>query len=366
LIPAAASCLPRSIAAWGLPGASPSWPPGPPRSDEWPTTLYVLKREKLTGLAVGALDDGLVLTEEQAADVIDAHATALSTCLYLDRLLLAVTDRLEADGVTPTVLKGPSLALSLYPDPALRLYNDVDLLIQPDHWDRAVAMLEGEGSQVMYGEPRPGWARRFSKGTVVRTETGWELDLHRTFVRGPLGLAVALEDLAADTSTIELGGRSLRTLGPETSFLHCCFNAVLADKPPRWVAVRDLAQHLLAGVMDETRVLELARRWRAEVVVARAVQTASDLLSVDPLPMEAWAIGYEPSWWDRAALLAYDDPRHNGGREALLGLLAVPGVRARIDYLWPLAFPQRSYFRGRHSSRTARLRHAVRDLRSRR
>jgi hypothetical protein len=361
-----ASELLTLIAAHGLPGPPPAWPGAPPSDGEWESLHRSLGAEKLTGFAVWALEDGLVLTEPQATELVEAHAQGLVGCLHLDQFLLEVTDLLGRVDIVPWVLKGPSLARRIYPDPAVRLYGDVDLLISSADWDRALAALRRAGFHQVYGEPRPGWARQFAKGTVLHTDPGWELDLHRTFVRGPFGLAVVLDDVLADPVTLDVGGRPLQALPLHTSFLHACFNAALGDVPPRLVAVRDVAQHLASGDVDTERVLVLARRWRAEAVVARAVGLIGDLLAAEGLPLQAWARSHGPGWWDRLAMVGYSGPRRTTSRESVLGLLAIRGVRARFDYAWPLLFPQSSYIEGRHAGRIARFRHAASGLWTRR
>lgn len=364
--PTPATQLVRAIARHGLLPGAPSWPEAALSTSEWQALHRALRVERLTGFAMWAVDDGLPLTQAQVEQLSESHANALTACLHLDSFLLEVTDLLDRQGIEPRVLKGPSLARLVYPDAAVRLYGDIDLLISSDDWDHAIATLRRPGFHQIYGEPRPGWARRFSKGTVVKTDGGRELDLHRTFVRGPFGLAIVLEDLFADPVTIDVGGRALQALPLDTSFLHACFNAALADVPPRLVPVRDVLQHLASGLVDPDRVLALASRWRAEAIVARAVNLAGDLLGLDGLPLQPWARSHRAGWWDRIAMLGYTGPREITSRDTVLSLLALRGVRERVDYVWPLLFPQASYFAGRHTGRIARFRHAARGLRERR
>lgn len=56
-----------------------------------------------------------------------------------------VLSRLEANGVEAILLKGAALALTVYPDPALRPMGDIDLLIRPSDLRAAVDALEAMG-----------------------------------------------------------------------------------------------------------------------------------------------------------------------------------------------------------------------------
>jgi hypothetical protein len=353
------------IAGHGLPAAVPqTWPQAPLDDVAWAGLLARVRKQRLTGTLSWAVEDGFPTTAAQRSGAHDAHAEVLGGCLHLERFLLEVSAELLADDIELRVLKGPAVARWAYPDPAVRTFGDIDLLIASADWDRALRILDASGLPGSYGEPRPGWASRFAKGDVCRSDEGLELDLHRTFVGGPLGLSLDLDAVLADPRWIELGGTSLPVLPPDTALLHACYNAALGDLPPRLMAARDVAQLMLCGSVDLDHVLHLARAARAESVVARAVRLTSDLLGVE-LPLARWADRHQPTAWERVALLAYTDPGRNTPRETTLGLLAVPGITAKVQYVWPLLFPQRPYLAERHPSRLSRFSYAARSLRGR-
>ena len=54
---------------------------------------------------------------------------------------------LEAADIPVIVLKGAALAQTIYPDIALRPMTDLDLLVKPEHLDRAVELLRAAGYQ---------------------------------------------------------------------------------------------------------------------------------------------------------------------------------------------------------------------------
>ncbi|MER3458636.1 MAG: hypothetical protein C4309_08450, partial [Chloroflexota bacterium] len=56
---------------------------------------------------------------------------------------------LEAASIPAIVLKGPALALTIYPDPALRVIGDLDLLVRREQVEQAMAALHSLG----YGPP---------------------------------------------------------------------------------------------------------------------------------------------------------------------------------------------------------------------
>ena len=107
--------------------------------------------------------------------------------------MLRTVQRLDSVGIPVRVLKGTASSHLDYPDPALRTYGDVDLLVPGDHYEQAVRLLVSDGAHRRYPEPRTGFDRRFGKGCSLRTPDGLEVDLHRTFTMGPYGESLALE-----------------------------------------------------------------------------------------------------------------------------------------------------------------------------
>lgn len=350
------------VASHGLTTAAPRWSGEPLDDLLWDEVLHGAHRQRLTGFLAWAVEDGFAVTESQRQALVDLHSSVLHSCLHLERLLLEVSTELLDHDIGFRVLKGPALSRWAYPDPAVRTFGDIDLLVASDDWDRMVGLFDARGYERSYGEPRPGWASRFAKGNVFRTDAGWELDIHRTFAGGPLGLSLDLHAVFADRAPIEIGGVALPALAPDAALLHACYNAALGDLPPRLVAARDVAQLFSLGSVDLDRVQQLAQASRAQAVVARAIGVTEELLGIDDLPLSDWARHHRRTVRERVALFAYTDPRRNTPRETALGLLAVPGLRPKVDYVWPLLFPQRSYLGERHGSRAARFRYAATRL----
>ena len=56
---------------------------------------------------------------------------AAARSMRAGRQIQAVVDALEAAGIPSVLLKGPALARTVYPDPALRQSTDIDLLVRP-------------------------------------------------------------------------------------------------------------------------------------------------------------------------------------------------------------------------------------------
>jgi Uncharacterised nucleotidyltransferase len=185
---------------------------------------------RVTGHMVRALDDGAFAAKnDQQAAALEAHERALAVELPLERLLLTTMCQLDVANIPARVLRGPAVAHTVYLEPGLRSFADVDLLVRREDYDTALALLCARGARRRYQEPRKGFDRRFGKGVCLEIPggLGLEIDLHGTFVAGPFGLAVDTGALFESNTRFVLGGQELYGLDPEARFLDSCYQAAL-------------------------------------------------------------------------------------------------------------------------------------------
>jgi hypothetical protein len=225
---------------------------------------------------------------------------------------------------------------------------------------RAVDAL-GEAFRARRAQPeiRPGFDDRFGKEAMLKIGAV-ELDVHRTFVEGALGLTIQTDDLFAPPYRFPLGVSELEALPMPPRLLHAAYAAALGDWPPRLGSLRDLAQILVRERPHPADVLIMARAWRCEMVVARAVTTAwSELALTDTPPLVGWAARYQPSRVDRLLLAAHLGPARAFTRH-VAALVVLPGVEPRLAYLHAITLPQRSYLEARGLSITGNAQRALR------
>ncbi|MGH9247607.1 MAG: nucleotidyltransferase family protein [Acidimicrobiales bacterium] len=354
-----------AVAASGLAGSRIAVPTRPLESSEWTPLLAAVRAQRLTGMLARTLANGAFpVTPAQRDDVRRAEMEAARVALFLDRVLIDVSDRLRAAEIEHRVLKGAALAHTMYPDPAMRHYGDVDVLVRGSRLDDAVSVLLGAGGIRRYQEPRPGFLARFGKGVAIVRPDGFEVDIHRTFVSGPLGLTIQLDDLFATETRFSLAGRTVLGLGREEAFIQTCYHAALGSTPPRMVPLRDVVQLALFSDLDTDRVQRLCVRWRAHAVVAKALRLAwKEFDLADSTGLSAWAKAYRPTRRERHMLRAYESNTDRYARQAAAALMTVPGVRARAAYGLAMLLPSRPYLDERDGRYLKRLRRGVRTAR---
>lgn len=350
-----------AVAAHGLAGTLWDLPGEPLADDDWHVVLNTAINQRYPGLLVAAIEsERLAVTAHQREQAEECHATSMMVALRLEQRLVQVSAVLAGAGIDHRVLKGAAVAALVYPDPALRSFGDVDLLIPAGRFAEAVQLLDAQGYRRLWPEIHRGYDARFGKGATLRDDDGVELDLHRTFALGPFGHGVDAATVFANPSSFTLAGETLLALEADMMFLHACYHAALGDVPPRTVALRDVAQLLLGGGVDEARVLAVAQRWGAECVVARAVAMSWEALRLaDITRVSAWAATYTPTPRDERLLATYVGEQTSHTAKSLASLRVIPGVRRKAAFLWASLFPSREFVESRSGSRAAWVRRGI-------
>jgi Uncharacterised nucleotidyltransferase len=360
---ASATDVVRGVAAYGLPGATSKLPQAVLDDGAWEAVLAGVSGHRLTGHMVRALDDGAFMAnDDQQAAAREAHERALAVELVLERLLLTTIHQLDAANIAARVLRGPAVAHSVYREPGLRSFADVDVLVDSRGYDAALALLCAHGARRRYQEPRKCFKRRFGKGVCPRSRvpSASRSTCTWTFVAGPFGLAVDTGTLFESSTTFRLGGQELRGLDPEPRFLDSCFHAALGRKQPRLVDLRDVAEMILCAPLDAERVRARCRAWRCGVVVQRAIGLAWDAFALASTPeVVRWARSQERSEFEQRALRAYVSADRSYASQAVAGLQAVRSPRAKVRYATALLVPNRAYVRIREGSYRRRVRRAL-------
>lgn len=353
--------LATALAATGLAGSRLEYPEQPLGGAQWLQLLRVVKAERLSGLALRAVQRGTMPATQDQRDALGvAHVESMSVAVMLERHLLHAVAALDDSSIPSRVLKGPAVAHLVYPEPGMRPFNDIDMLVPASQFDAAVEVLGAAGFERRRQPLAPGFDARFGKGATLFAPGDMQLDLHRTFVGGRYGLAIRLDDLFGATSMLELGGRTVLGLGPEERFLHACYHAAVGDPVPRLLTLRDIAEMVLHGDLDFDRVQRLAQDWAGLPVLARAVQVTWQTFDLaDVTAVSVWASRFRPSKADERILRAYTTHR-SGGAQALTSIGAIPGLRSKVEFVRAVALPGSDFLASKHGSTDGRRRTWVR------
>lgn len=183
----------------------------------------------------------------------DIGAAALS---YIDHLhashatgvaqLLDLLDRFTRAGITAVPFKGPALAQRAYPEPALRQFSDLDILISARDIAPTMRLLQDLGYRSQHaGLPARHHAAylRYNGQDVLHAVDRLPVEPHWQFAQRTLHAAMDIDGMLARAVPLELGGHQIRSLSPVDSVLA----AALHGSKDQWLSLRavtDLAELL--------------------------------------------------------------------------------------------------------------------------
>jgi Uncharacterised nucleotidyltransferase len=344
-----------AVAAYGLGPPKDLLESGPIEDAAWPRLLDVARSQRLMGLLRQAAHDGvLALQGGQWATLEEAYRRTHEQTVRAERSTAEIAETLEGAGIECRILKGPALAHLDYPSPELRPYVYSNLLVRNDEFLQTVALLKKLGFERAHAEPSPGFDARFRKGSVLASESGTVVELHRTIADGAYAMIVEHRELFRTSTPLLLSGVELSSLSPEERLLHACFEARVGDTKPLLIRLRDIVQLVLSHDLDIERVETLSGAWGAQSLVAEAVRRAWTLLGVtDMVPLSAWARTHRTTRGEKRRLLAY----HRARSRSLVSVQALGAIRPRaqaFSYLKAVALPDRSYLEGHYSGHLSR------------
>ncbi len=338
----------RGIASFGIPDVPA--PEAVTLSDTaWERLFMRVQDERVTGLALESVAAGwLELDDEQTEQLYAAHRDAMTWNLLIERKLVGLAQVLDRDGIGFAVLKGSSVARTVYPEPCLRSFGDLDLFVRSADYTRACQLLEALGHVRQRPEPRPGFEVRFGKGSVHRhPDDAIEVDLHRTLVLGPFGLWIDPDELLDRRTTFELAGQDIGRLDDTAMLLNVAMHVALGRSEARLVPLRDVVQVAERGCVDWDTLAGWARRWHMAAVLQDAFSMASRWFGV-PVPVGARRlVASQPPRSEVRILQAYKGERRSVGGTSLTTIRAIPGLSNKVIYVWDLAVPDRAFLQAR-------------------
>lgn len=224
-----------------------------------------------------------LVPESVARRLRNCYRESAKRNLIFTSKLLALLDVFETEGIAVVPLKGPTLAESLYPDPALRPFSDLDLLVHKEDVPAALQLLTREG----YGLG-PHLARMslrtllslrvellLSQEQMVPVDLQWEVS------PADYPFCFDAQLLWRSLGRSRIAGREVPSLSPEGLMLFLCVHgAKHMWSRLQWLG--DVAR-LARSQLDWTCTLELATEAGCERPVILGLLLAHELLEA-PVP----------------------------------------------------------------------------------
>jgi hypothetical protein len=349
-----------TVMAWALPGA---------RRRELPARdveqfITTVAHQRVSGLVVAAARAGALAGWPDVTwdRLVDADLAALRSSLTAEAASVTVSELLASAGIRHALLKGCATAQLDYPDPAMRVTGDVDVLINRADHSPALAALGGAGLRRVMPAVRAGWERRYGKDIALIGDDLVEIDVHLALVAGYFGITMPTEPLLDRLVTHQLAGRQMPALDTMGRLMHACIHTA-STTPLRLGSAADVVQIAGSGAIDAAEFAAFAMELHCESIVAHGLARAWDAFDVEPTDLSQWALSNHADDRERTALAAFDGV--GGESKWQSGLDALPPWQ-RPAYLLPLLVPSRAYLRHRDRSYLDHVRISARRLRPRR
>jgi hypothetical protein len=241
---------------------------------------------------VGAVHRGLEGVDGVRPDV-RAQLEAICARTRLRQLIFLgalseIGHALDTAALPWAVMKGPVLAVHLYPDTADRVYGDLDLLVPRRCFPEAVRVLEDLG----FRHDVHNWARaeeQLAGEITMRTDTvvvdlHWNLHYDRV-AREPFDLRP--EEMLDRTREVSLGALSVATFDPTDTLIALCFHAARSDGH-RLVWFKDIERSLSVDHPDLDETVRRSRSFRIAPLVGLMLARTRRILGA-PVPDEVVA-----------------------------------------------------------------------------
>jgi Uncharacterised nucleotidyltransferase len=263
-----------AVARAGLPGTAP------PPPDGWDEHLDGLLSQGLAGLFSASAAAGMIDIDAEMAGRLQRQLDAEAIrAVQLEGELIRLAPALEHLGAV--VLKGAVLAHAAYPDPLLRPFTDLDVLVPGDGLPHAISVFATYGYQRTRPEPAPGYDASVGKAVTLRHPGGVVIDLHRTLAAGNAGEGIDVYELVAERRHIPIGSHTVPAPSWEAHLVECALHAVVGDGLARPLSLRDIAEVAHHPSLEPVAAAELALRWQVAELVGIGLRAARDGLGLE-------------------------------------------------------------------------------------
>lgn len=244
----------------------------------WAFLLKIARRHHVISLLHRSLDPshaGCI-----PGDILNQlRQTSYRVALYntlLTHELLDLLTCLEKNHIPAIPYKGPVLAASVYQDLGLRQFSDLDLLVKPEDFHQAQAVLRTQGYCL---QGSLGWEAHFKHGCQQLI-----VDLHQRTTPIFFAFELSFEHLWSHLETLTLADSKVPQLQPEHLLLILCVNLVkdCCHWKLRLVQMCDVAQLLrVYPQLNWSLVLSLAKDLGCQRLLFLALCLVQDLLDVN-------------------------------------------------------------------------------------
>ncbi len=162
------------------------------------------------------------------ADVLDRLKRHTATNMLFVGHLFRIKSLFDSKNIPVLSFKGPLLSVQAYGDPTLRMFGDLDLLVQPKHLDDAISLLEEAGYQPL---TTVSWFKRSSLVISRQKDVRFVdrdgqtiLELHWKLSGSHFGLPKEMNQLWERLELLDIAGTKLPNLSFNDLLIYLCLH----------------------------------------------------------------------------------------------------------------------------------------------
>ena len=261
--------------------------------------------------------------------------------LWWTRRLLEVLDLLESNGIVAIPFKGPTLALSLYGNPALRSFSDLDLLVRKRDLDETERILLSSGFELEHGHDE---LAQHEFHLTFRERQGIPIEIHWALARSWHFFDIDTDRFWQRKETTLVAGRPVPYLSPDDLLLALSVHGVRHYwRGLRWICdigrllerhkERDWLQTIeRAKPISKRRILLLSLLLASELTGAKIHRNVYRAARTDPVVRSL-------AWWVRGQLFSDEESFSWRMRSKLYDFRLTSGVNRRLRLLLSMVSP---------------------------
>ena len=185
--------------------------------------------------------------------------------LQLEQLLHQTLDILARHDIEAVLLKGAGLAYTAYSSFADRPMGDIDLLVRPQHAERAWSLLQKHGWTPPVNSGSDRYVGHHHRPPLFQDSGRFRLEIHEELLPAEHPFRFSTDALWQHTRQITVKGRVITVLDPVRQLWHACVHFAWSHALQwgSWRAVRDSAAIIQPDRFDWTEFVRFARETRA-------------------------------------------------------------------------------------------------------
>ncbi len=199
---------------------------------DWEHIHTIISRSGLLGLTSRYLSHHPDADYPPASFREAIHATYRLSALRMAfhyRSVFQVLDSLNASGIDYMIVKGPAVAYSIYPDPSVRNFNDLDVIVRERDWQathRLLTAMDFEQEENLPAPPPKFCPQNVAYETkYIHQQTGFKVEIHYDDIFNAGLAARDVEAIWRRAVTISIKDTPAKILSLEDQLIHLCIHA---------------------------------------------------------------------------------------------------------------------------------------------